>query len=145
MLHRPPRVATLLVLGVALLLGACASGGAGPAGDETTPRAARRGSTRNHVIHGELQSVSQANLFDALRAIRPHWFNAGPAPTGGTGGMGLPVVFVEVHPHVSLESLRSISTSVVLEARYLLVSEAQGRYGTRVDTPVIEVSLTRGR
>ena len=144
MLHRLPRAAALLALGAATLLGACASGGGGAAGGEPGARQARRGGARNQVTLAELQGATQANLYDALRAVRPQWFNPGPSPGGGTGGMGLPVVFIEGQLYGSLQSLRNITTSTVLEARYLTVSEAQGKYGARVDTPVVEVMIVRG-
>jgi hypothetical protein len=144
------RAAALLALAALTSTAACASGGTASAGGEAAPSTRR--ANRDLLTRAELEGGVHTNLYDAVRALRPHWFRAAAStsgsprvPGGTSAGTGLPTVMLEGQAYGNVESLRNITASTVLEARYRSVSEAQGKYGMRIATPVIEVTLIKGR
>ena len=143
------RTALLVALAAATTLGACASSGTAGAGDGTEP-AARRNTNRDLLTRGDLAGATHTNLYDAAQALRPHWFRSNVSaagnpnmPGGNRLGGGGPVVYLQGQLYGAAESLRNISLGDVEQARYLTTSAAQARYGSRVEQPVIDVTLVR--
>lgn len=109
-----------LALGIALVSGACASSGTA-AGDQsrTNTTTARR---TNVITSAEISESRAATVADLIRQARPSW---GPA-----------IVFVNENPD-PVGTTRS--PAVVREIRYLTRSEAQSKWGSRVDGAVIQI------
>lgn len=113
------RVAAL-ALGLALVSGACASSGTA-AGDQsrTATTTARR---TNVITAAEISESRAATVADLIRQTRPTW--------------GQAVIFVGENPD-PVGTTRS--PTVVREIRYLTKSEAQAKWGSRVQDPVIQI------
>ena len=110
-----------LALGLALISGACASSGTA-AGDQT--RTASTTTRRTNIITAQEISESRApTVADLIRQLRPGW---GPG-----------VVFVNNDPD---PTALTRSPSNVREIRYLTKSEAQSKWGSRVQDPVIQIT-----
>jgi hypothetical protein len=115
-----------LALGFVIVGGACASKGTA-AGDQTP--AARTASRRTNVISSEEIRESRApSLPDLIRQLRPGW------PTAVT-------VVVNSDIMGGYDMLRNQPVSTASEIRYLTRSEAQAKWGARVQE-VIQV-ITR--
>lgn len=110
-----------LALGLALVSGACASSGTA-AGDQT--RTATTTTRRTNLITTQEISESRApTVADLIRQLRPGW---GPG-----------VVFVNNDPD---PTALTRSPANVREIRYLTKSEAQSKWGSRVQDPVIQIT-----
>lgn len=106
-----------LALGLVIVAGACASSGTA-AGDQT--RTARVATPRANVITTqEIRESKAPALQDLIRQLRPGW------PTA---------VSVVVNNDImgGYEMLRNQPISTVSEVRYLTRSEAQMKWGARV-------------
>lgn len=116
----------VLALGLAIAAGACASSGTA-AGDQTAT--ATTTARRTNVISSqEIRESRAATLIDMIRQLRPGW------PTS---------VSIVVNNDVlgGYEMLRQQPVSTANEIRYLTRSEAQAKWGARVQA-VIQV-ITR--
>ena len=115
----------VLALGLALAAGACASSGTAAADQSVT--GSRTASRTNVITSQEIRESRQATVADLIRPTRPSWptaqsiiyFNTDPDPTG-----------------------LNRSPSQVTEIRYMSKSEAQSKWGSRVQGAVIHM-LTR--
>ena len=117
----------VLALGLALAVGACASSGTA-AGDQAAT-ASRTTSRTNVISSQEIREARQATVGDLIRQTRPGW------PTGGI------TVYVNTDPDPSGTALNR-SPATVSEIRYLSKSEAQSKWGSRVQSAVIQL-ITR--
>lgn len=139
------RAAAIVVLAVPTALAACASGGAA-AGDGTTPRAARS-TNRVLLVAADFEGSPHTNLFDAINALRQHWLRPGNVsniPAAGAtnaGTVSQTLVYLNGQQLGGLDALRQVTLNTVQSARYLTAAEAQNRYGSRVQAPVIDVLL----
>ena len=110
----------VLALGLALVSGACAS--SGTAAGEQTPTQSSTARRTNVISQQEISESRAATVADLIRQVRPTWGNA--------------VVFVGENPDpVGMTR----APSVVREIRYLTKSEAQSKWGSRVQDPVIQI------
>jgi len=158
MMSRPIALLAGALASVVLATAGCASGGgAAPEAGAASPEAGaapssaqRRAGNRNVLSPEELASSGSSNLLDVVSALRPRWLqntSSGSIPTRGAGGFqnaqGV-AVYVNGQLFGDVRSLETIQKSTVADVRYLSVTEAQQRYGTRVYAPVIEVRLKSG-
>lgn len=93
-------------------------------------RASERGSApvdQNVVLGDELRRYGAANLFDALRSLRPGWFRAN-SPTFSRTATG-PIIYLDGRRFGGTSSLGIISIPTVVSVRYYSPSEAHGRFG----------------
>ena len=119
-----------VVVGLALCLSACASGGATPGS----------GFSRDMITRGEIATSDQTNAYDAIRDLRPRWLRQrslsvymdGALAAGGRGGAG---------PE-GANFLRTLSASSIQELRFFDERQASIRYGMGMGA-VIQVTTTR--
>ena len=116
------------VLGLALLLAACAT---------TSPPGTTVPSRSGDVISaGELRTVSQFNVLEAIRRLRPTWLRV--------RSRSMPaVVFVDGVRRGGVEVLRDFRASEVVEIRRRSGTDATTLYGTGVGGGTIEVQTRR--
>ena len=115
-----------LALGLVLAAGACASKGTA-AGDQAVTGAST--ARRTNVISAEeIRESTAPSLIDLIRQVRPNW------PTAVT-------IVLNKDPFGSYDTLRNMSIRDTAEIRYLSRSEAQMKWGMRVQE-VIQV-ITR--
>lgn len=101
---------------------ACASSGGQPAG-----RTASR--VDQYVITAEeLASANASNLYDAIRQLRPQWFQ-GAGPTTFRGVDYPILVYVDRVRFGDPTMLRSVPVALPQSVRWLSASEAQAEFG----------------
>ena len=109
-----------LALGLVIVAGACASSGtASTAQNPTASSTARR---TNVISTQEITESRALTVADLIRQARPGW---GPG-----------IVYVSENPDPSALT-RALGN--IREVRYLTKSEAQSKWGSRVDGPVIQI------
>ena len=126
------RVAPLL-LGVAVALAACSSGGSAPAqAGEAAPSPAPTRSSRNVLLRTELNEVQQAEMdaFTAIRQFRPNMLTGTNASTMGGGYGAAMTVFLNGNKQGGVEALRNIRMIEVEKIEYINGAEATQRFGT---------------
>jgi hypothetical protein len=110
------------VLGLALvvLAAGCASGGGG-----TRPK----GGGRDVLVNADLTSGTSAaaNLYDAIRVLRPEWLNKRSG--GSMMQQGELYVYLDNARLGPPETLRGIRTEQVESVRFVNATEAQSRFG----------------
>lgn len=111
----------VLALGVALAGGACASSGTA-AGDQTPTNTTTTRRT-NVITLQEIRESSAPTVADLIRQLRPSWPRA--------------VVFINNDPD---PTALTRSPANVSEIRYFTKSEAQSKWGSRVQDPVIQLT-----
>ena len=123
-----PRFRLTPLLAIAVLAGACASGGQGGA-------PSRR--DRNLITAAEIaEDPIITNAFEAVRRLRPDWLRA-------RGRSGPPVVYHgEAKWSDSANGLTGIAIAGLLEIRYYSRSDATTRWGRGILGGVIQV-ITR--
>ena len=82
------------------------------------------------IVRAELAEVSQSNLEDAIRQLRPTWFTR---PATSSRGSAVPNILVYLDDRVlgAVSTLRSVPVGLPDRVRYLSPSEAQFRFGNR--------------
>lgn len=104
---------------------------------------------RESLSRNELAAKPAANLYDVVMALRSHWMR-GPATvrssiglSGGGGVMAGPIpgtiVYVDGLALGPLTTLRTIPAESAEKLCYYSLNKAQGRFGLRVQAPVVEV------
>lgn len=118
----------LLVLGLVLGLGACASSGAGTA---------RRGSS-NRLVAADFEEYASQDILTVIQRMRPTWLRV---RGGGTAqGKAVIQVFVDgMQQNGGPDVLRGIRASSVEEVSFMNASDATTRYGTNMAGGAIEV------
>ena len=105
-----------------------------------------QGRERDRISHEELQQSSKerADLFQAIRSLRPH-FLQGPRGTRSVGGGSQvatrPIVYLNGTRMGEAAMLRDIPTRHVAEVRFVPPSEASMTYGLDHGGGVILVTL----
>ena len=112
-----------LALGLVIMAGACAS--SGTAGSQQTPTASSTARRTNVITAQEMKESRAPSLQDMIRQLRPGW------PTAVT-------VVVNNDIMGGYDMLRNQPISTASEIRYLSKSEAQTKWGARVQE-VIQV------
>jgi hypothetical protein len=116
-----------LALSIALAtIAACASQGA----RATTSQGAATSGSRNLVSAGELATVGELNLYDALARIRPTMLQ--PRIGGGTTGVSaVPIsIFYDGNQmREGVQSLRELAAKNIAEVRLLEPQQASARFG----------------
>ncbi len=117
------RSSTFLSVTLAATLMACASGGgSATAGSAEAPRTAAASRRTNVITADEIaQHPGVSSVSDLVRQIRPMWGQAS--------------IFVDNTPFSG--TLRDIEVGGVQEVRYLTPSEAQMRWGSRVQYVIL--------
>ena len=109
-----------LALGLVVVAGACAS--KGTAGSQQTATASSTARRTNVISAQEISESRAPTVADLIRQSRPSW--------------GAAIVYVGENPD---PSALTRPLGVVREVRYLSKSEAQSKWGSRVDGPVIQI------
>lgn len=124
----------MLLLTLAL---ACRSGQSGP---PTRPeQAAPR--DRYLIKAAELESIGSDNLYDAVRQLRPEWFNRSSRNRSGEQNI---LLYLDDQQIGSAGTLRRFSARSVESVRYLSQTEAQVRYGQiNSGRPAILIEMAR--
>ena len=121
-------------LGLVVVAGACASSGTASADQSAT---ARTTASRTNVISTqEIRDSRAANLPDLIRQLRPSW------PDPNQVNVVVNNDIMNLSPGEGLNMLRNQPISTASEIRYLTKSEAQSKWGMRVQLQVIQV-ITR--
>ncbi len=129
-----------ILLACALPLAWACSASSGQPG-RTTPRV-----DENVITAEELATANAANLFDAIRQLRPRWMERGaPQALRGSAYQGELMVYVDRVREGGTEALRSIPLTLVESVRYLSASQAQGEFGLDNTFGAIQVISKRVR
>ena len=113
---------TLLALLVPLAW-ACSSGGA--PGGRVAPRR-----DPNLITEAELQDVSVASLFDAIRTLRPEWLQRRNPTTFRPQAEFNIVVYMDRIRFGEPETLRQFPPALAASVRFLSPAEAEAEFGT---------------
>ena len=93
----------------------------------------------NVLTREELGSVTAANLFEAIRALRPEWLSRRNPTTILTQGDYPIVVYMDRMRFGDVSSLRQLSVTMPLSVRFLSPSEAEGEFGVGNISGAIQV------
>jgi hypothetical protein len=91
----------------------------------------------------ELLSTGRPMLFEALRLVRPNYFNTRGLTTLTEQGMPKMVVIVDGLVLPDLESLRMTPVTEVAQVRRLSVAETYFKYHRSVSAGAIEITLRK--
>jgi hypothetical protein len=118
--------ARLLFIPLLVLIAACASaaGGGGGGGNSQLLTTA---DIQTNAIAGE-------PLWDTIQRMRPQWLSV-------RSGQPEPAVFIDGANAGNLQTLRTVNSSTVQEARFLRADQAAARFGGGFEGGVIEVVL----
>ena len=126
----------LYLAGIVAILG-CA------AGASQGTRSPRRSNELN-AQEIETYNADGKTAYDMVARLRPRWLSArGPESRGGSDSTALAMVFVDGRATGRPNALRDIPADQVAAIQYYDVAEANGRYGARGSSGVIEVTLKR--
>lgn len=129
------RTRTLLSLAALLLLSACAA-----MGKPTQPIAPGKS---NELTGEEIRAANYQNLYDAVEALRPLWFQT--RSRGSTTQPAEVQVYIDNLHQGNIEALRRMSAGDVQTLRYLDTATAAIRYPRVQHAGVIVVTTGRGR
>ena len=125
-----PRV-RFTILALALVLGAPGCAGAGGGGGTSRPA----GSSSDHIVEAELETLHQLSALEAVRRLRPRWLQT---RTGAP-----PQVHVDGNPVGNVENLNSLRVADIQDMRFLNAADATTRFGTNYVSGVILVTTKR--
>ncbi len=108
---------------------------------------------RNRITPSELAEASGSfnTAYDVIRAMRPQWFNPPQGRTssatmmGDGGGAKELVIYIDDVRQQSVEDLKTIKVSQLVELRYLDQSRAIQLRGPGHEMGVVEVSTVNKR
>lgn len=128
-----------IALALTLASSACSSTGS------SSGRSARVSRNPNLITEAELAEVTERNVFDAIRRLRPAWLRV--------RGRGMVSMNLESTIPVYLDGIRRGSTALlgrirpseVQEIRYLNPNDASIRYGSSHGDGAIQVTLKQVR
>ncbi len=138
------RQLTVALLTVLLANSACASGGAAPGAAPNDAMAPQPRGDRNLVGGEEIRRTNAADLYDALRQLRPGVFLSRGKNTPQEGAIGtapLPIVYVDGVMKGDVSALHQVQIGTVREVRILSGTEATQRFGTGHVAGALLVSL----
>ncbi|MEX2471449.1 MAG: hypothetical protein WEA34_04675, partial [Gemmatimonadota bacterium] len=123
--------ASMVLLLVALSVGACATtGGSG-------------GGASSDTLTGEqLIEARHTDLLEAVQNLRPTWIRGRGA--NSINSSSEVIVFLNGAPYGTVSDLRSIPLDAVVDVRFLSASEAGARYGTLAGSSGLLLVRTRG-
>ena len=121
-----------LSLLLALMLAACVKAPNSPAS-----------APRNLITEAELAASNSMNAYDAVQKLRGNFLSDRGKTTILGSSPSKPTVFVDGMQFGEIESLRTISVTVVQSIRLYRAYEAQQRYGKGVMGGVIEVTTKK--
>lgn len=125
-----------------LTSGACASGASEASGAGDATRAAAEGSP--NVLSGDaLRETAAANVWDALRQLRPQWLRARAAASLIPPEAAEPIVYLHGIRHGPLRTLQRMNIDQVRRVEFLDGPTATTRFGTGHGGGVILVDLDR--
>ena len=114
---------TAFLLAAVPVVWACASSGGGQAGQ------ARPSHDPNVITREELATANAANLFDAIRQLRPRWLERlGPTTFSAASDYQV-LVYMDRIRFGAPDMLRQVPISMPLSVRYYSASEAQAEFG----------------
>jgi hypothetical protein len=91
----------------------------------------------------ELIGSRRTMLFEALRVVRPNYFNTRGPTTLLEQGMPAMIVIVDGLVYPDLESLRMTPVTEVVQVRRLSVAETYHRYNRSVSAGALEITLRK--
>lgn len=123
----------LFSVALALVLGSCATGGAGSRG------------SGNRLTADEIAEGTALTAYEAVQYARPQWLRprslrAGSTPAMGGSDRAGPVVYLDGVRVGTVDELRRLRADVVAVIEYLSPSDATNRFGTNHDTGAILVT-----
>ena len=133
----------LLPLAALALLGACAPTLSSPASLARTADSYSRWPSRrstDFVGRGEIALGGAGTAYDVLQRLRPQFFTARAAAFTGDADGGRPVVYIDGMRLGGIEELRSISSNMLGEVRFLSGVAASERFGRYHSGGVIAIS-----
>lgn len=119
-MRRLPRWMTAALLAG---LAACASSSRQIPDEDVAAGTPTTRSSRDFLTVEELESSPWPTLFEAIGALRGSWLR-----TRGPSNSGV-IVYLDGNRLGGVETLRTITTSVVTSAHFLTAPEAQARFG----------------
>jgi len=121
-----------LVAAVLLATAACASSG------KAKPRSTY---DRNRLTREELATRAADNMHAVISAMRPNWLLTpmGASGIGATAATAPVTIIVDGQLYGGADFLKTVAASSVDRARYYGTTEAQSKFGFRVESPVIEI------
>ena len=125
----------LLALALATASAACSSSGT------TSDGAARANRNRNLITAADLADVTQPNVFDAIRRLRPAWLRVRGRGIVTIEQQSTIRVYIDEVLRGSTRLLGRIRPSQVQEIRYLEPNVAEIRYGASHRDGAIRVTL----
>lgn len=129
----------LVVVSIAVVLGACASGGASGAAGESAASAGAvaQKADQNRLTLAEIEAADLPNAYELVARLRRPWLRRDPQ-TGAAVA-----VYMEDQHLGDAEKLRDIPSVEVGELLYLSYDDAVRRYGSTVRGSVIVVVRRR--
>lgn len=128
-----------IALALALASAACSSTGTKSGGPTRATR------DRNLITAAELAEVTQQNVFDAVRRLRPAWLRLRGRGTASIDRESSIPVYLDGVLRGSTRLLGRLRPSQVREIRHLEPNEAAVRYGSSHRDGAIWVTLKQGR
>lgn len=123
-----------LALGISMVGGACASSGTAAADQTATASSTTR--RTNVITTQEIRDSRAPNLPDLIRQLRPSW------PDPNQVNVVVNNDIMNLGPGEGMNMLRNQPVSTASEIRYFSRSEAQSKWGARVQLQVIQI-ITR--
>jgi hypothetical protein len=115
-------VRAAILVAVLPLVSACVSVGSSASSSGPRPE-------RNLITAEEIAGVSVANLFDAVRLLRPQWLSTTNPSTFRVSAEGTIIVYMDRIRFGEPEQLRQFPPSIALSVRFLDPSEANAEFG----------------
>jgi hypothetical protein len=115
-------VRAAILVAVLPLASACASVGSSASSPGSRPE-------RNLITAEEIAGVSVANLFDAVRLLRPQWLSTTNPSTFRVSAEGTVVIYMDRIRFGEPEQLRAFPPSLAVSIRFLDPSEANAEFG----------------
>lgn len=96
---------------------------------------------RDLLTRAELATRASDNMHQVISSLRRNWLITpmGAAGIGNTPATKPVTVWVDGSELGGAEMLRAMSSASVESARYYSMTEAQSKFGFRVESPVIEI------
>ena len=133
----------LLPLAALALLGACAATLSSPASLARTADSYTRWPSRrstDYVGRGEIALGGGGTAYDVLQRLRPQFFTVRTLVFTGDADGGRPVVYLDGMRLGGIDELRSISSNMLGEVRFLSAAAGSERFGRYHSGGVIAIN-----